>query len=378
MLKRIITAVLAATLLFCLASCAKPLKKDYKIGIITGDAGLFPEEYNTALALKEEYEGKVFVAQYPDPSKLKVGTPELVSVALKLADTNKPDAMIFAQAVVNTSDAVAAVKKKYPKMLIVCASPEEEIKTIAGRADLVFTVDETSYAKQLVEKAKANGASTFIDYSFKRHTNNSLFAARNKAIEDACKNLKLKYVYVNSVDPRTFMGIEGAKRFIAEDISRKIKEYGKKTAFFSSDYFVQGQMVKSVVEYGAILAGTANPSPFTGFPGALDLKVTKGWQDGEEFIESLKIKVKGLKTEAKLSTWSVPSGSLMLRAAAEYLSSYFDGKTEGSLDKEKITSTTLKLAGGDKYCTVGNYKADKDTVLKNCFTVFCESTDIQS
>ncbi|HCX78922.1 MAG TPA: hypothetical protein DG577_05900, partial [Firmicutes bacterium] len=47
-------------------------------------------------------------------------------------------------------------------------------------------------------------------------------------------------------------GVSGAQQFILEDVPRQIEQYGKDTAFFSTNCSMQEPLIRSVLEGGAI------------------------------------------------------------------------------------------------------------------------------
>lgn len=142
---------------------------------------------------------------------------------------------------------------------------------MAGKADMLFEVDEISRGTSVIEKAQKMGAKTFVHYSFPRHMAMPLLAQRRKIMEDTAKKIGVKFVFINAPDPTAEGGIAATQQFILEDVPRQAAKYGKATAFFSTNCGMQEPLIKAVVKSKAYYPEQCCPSPFHGLPNALGI-----------------------------------------------------------------------------------------------------------
>lgn len=348
MLKKGIAIVLSVIMLLLVSSCQRVNrinKGGFVVGVLTGTVEQYPEDYQASLSLKETFGDFVMTTQFADTNTIITGTPSVVEEALALAEKGNADALIFAKAPKGTMAAIEAVKAKYPDMLIICIAPEEELRTISGKANLVLLYNEAEMAARMVKQAKEEGAETFVNYSFKRHTENSLFALRNDTLSSACEEKGLKYEFVNAVDPMSFLGAKGANEFMREDMSRCVNTYGKDTAFFSSDCTVQATMITEAIRLGAIVPQTGYPSLYTGFPEAFDIDLEGLWNTPDIVIEKMKTLAAQKDMTGRLSTWSIGSGSVMLEAAVRYALFALNAEIADTVDEEELRACVDVAAG---------------------------------
>src|SRR5699024_22179 len=74
-------------------------------------------------------------------------------------------------------------------------------------------------------------------------------------------------------DPMGDSGVTGTQQFILEDVPRKVEEYGADTAFFGTNTAMMDVLVRAVVDNGAMLPSTCDPSPFQGFISGLGIEI---------------------------------------------------------------------------------------------------------
>ncbi|MEG2018644.1 MAG: DUF3798 domain-containing protein [Clostridium sp.] len=310
--------------------------ENYKIGIITGTVSQGEEEYRAAEAMKEKYGDKIILQTYPDSFMKEQETT--IANTLTLAADPDVKAIVFVQAVPGASAAIDKVREKNPDMLFIAGVPGEDPAMIAGKADVVLAADELGMGKTIVEQAKKQGAKTLVHYSFPRHMSYEMLAKRRELLKETCTELGLEFVDATAPDPTGDAGVPGAQQFILEDVPRKVAEYGKETAFFSTNCSMQEPLIKSVLTEGAILPQQCCPSPYHAYPAALGIEIPddkKG--DVNYIIEEITDKIKEKGGEGRFSTWPIPVNMLMVECGTEYAIAYIEGKTNGRNDKEKLT-----------------------------------------
>ena len=340
MLKKITTLLLIATLVLGMfAGCQSSETEatdDWKIGILTGTVSQNEEEYRAAQAAVEKYgEEHVVVMTYPDKFMDEQETT-IANVASMAAEENMK-ALLLIQAVPGSSAAIDKARSINPDLLIIAGVPGENPQDIASRADIVFTLDELTMGRTMVEQAQKQGAEVFVHYSFPRHMSYALLSARRDLLKQNCDALGIEFVDATALDPTGDAGLSGAQQFILEDTPRMIDKYGKNTAFFSTNCGLQIPLIKSVYEGGAIYPQPCCPSPYHGFPAALGIEIPEDKQGDIAFLtEEIKAKMAEKDMTGRMSTWPVPCSMMFIEAGADYAKAWIDGEFEDKLNLGKV------------------------------------------
>jgi hypothetical protein len=310
--------------------------EDWKIGILTGTVSQNEEEYRAAQAVKDKYgEEHVVIMTYPDKFMDEQETT-IANVASMAAEENMK-ALLLIQAVPGSSAAIDKAREINPDLLIIAGVPGENPADIASRADIVFTLDELTMGRTMVEQAKKQGAEVFVHYSFPRHMSYALLSARRDLLKENCEALGIEFVDATALDPTGDAGLSGAQQFILEDTPRMIEKYGKDTAFFSTNCGLQIPLIKSVFEGGAIYPQPCCPSPYHGFPSALGIEIPEEKQgDIDYLVGEISTKMADADMTGRMSTWPVPCSMMFIEAGAEYAKAWIDGEFEDKLNKDKV------------------------------------------
>lgn len=344
MKKRILAIVLAALMVVGAVGCTpknpseskENEKKNYKIGIITGTVSQGEEEYRAAEEMKKKYGDMIVLQTYPDSFMKEQETT--IANTLTLASDPDVKAIVFVQAVPGASAAIDKVRETNPDMLFIAGVPGEDPAMIGGKADVILQADELGMGKTIVEQAKKQGAKTLVHYSFPRHMSYEMLAKRRDLLKDTCKDLGLEFVDATAPDPTGDAGVPGAQQFILEDVPRKVAEYGKDTAFFSTNCSMQEPLIKSVIAEGAIFPQQCCPSPYHAYPAALGIEIPDDKKGNIDFIvDEIGKKIEAKGASGRFSTWPVPVNMLFVEAGTEYAMAYIEGKTNGKNDKEKLS-----------------------------------------
>lgn len=394
MKKKLICLVMALVMLMTLAGCRSSEKpastpettpadtsnedsesNDYKIGIITGTVSQGEEEYQAAQKMFEKYGDKIVTATYPDNFSSETETTIANVVALSSDPAVK--AIVFVQAVPGAAAAIDKVRETRPDMLFICGVAAEDPATIASKADIVMLVDEISMGRTIPKKAAEMGAKTFIHYSFARHLSYATIAARRELMIETCKELGIEFVDVTAPDPTGDAGVSGAQQFILEDVPRQIKQYGKDTAFFSTNCAMQEPLIRSILEQGAIYPQQCCPSPYHGYPAALSINVEGHEGDVQYMLDSIDTKLTEAGQEGRMSTWRVPINMLMVEAGVDYSIEYLEGRTNGILDEEVLSKIINRIAGGDGSAQVTKYN-ENGVELDNFYMLLCDFYDFSA
>jgi hypothetical protein len=261
-----------------------------------------------------------------------------ISQVMAMASDPDVKAIVICQGVPGTAAAIDKVKEVRDDILFVIGTVHEEPYMMAGKADILFEIDQPTRGTSIVEKAKEMGAKTFIHYSFPRHMSYPLLAKRREIMEETCKKIGLEFVFVNAPDPTGEGGVAGSQQFILEDAPRQVEKYGPDTAFFSTNCSMQEPLIKSVVKTKAIYPEQCCPSPFHALPNALGLKVeNKG--DVPYILKAIEEKVAELGMQGRIATWTAPITMNFIRAGAEYAMDFANGKFEDKKDIQRAKFT---------------------------------------
>lgn len=340
MFKRVIVVLLVVVMAMSMVACGNQATtgKDgkWKIGIMTNTVSQNEEEYRAAQNVLAKY-GAEHVIHMTYPDKFMDEQETTIANAVSMASDPDLKALLFVQAVPGTAAAIDKVREINPDLLIIAGVPGEDPKMIAEKADVVFQPDELAMGSTIPEQAKKQGAKVFVHYSFPRHMSYPLLAARRDLMKEKCAEIGLQFVDATAPDPTGDAGTSGAQLFILDDVPRKVEQYGKDTAFFSTNCSMQVPLIKASLDEGAIYPQPCCPSPYHGFPSALGIEIPEDKKgDIDYVVEEIKKGVAEKNGTGRFSTWPVPVAMMFIEAGAEYAIDYINGETNGKLDLVKL------------------------------------------
>lgn len=385
-IRRIVAAMLAFVLVFGLAACKdnnKPVKdadpvtpSEKKVAILVAPEAQYPEDYKAAAELAAEFPEKVVVKEYADSRVLKVGNPEILTISEELAADPEIGAIIYARATQFTSNAISAAKAKNPEIVTLCIEPEESVEKVSSLANLVFCVDWTKAANDIVATAKKQGANNFIVYSINRHiTDNPLLSGANAAIKAACEAEGLGYIYENSVDPIYSTGIKGARQYISESPAKLLNnEIIKDTnaAVFSTDSSVQQTLVEIANKNGMVYVCPSFPTAYNGLGEVYEAAMPEKISDVAAYVEGIKTAVSAdAEGKGRLSTYTFPLAATLLKSALHCAFDILNGTITAENMAEKAASRAT-AAADNKDFTIAAY-SDK---LTNVYAAYCPALEI--
>jgi hypothetical protein len=322
-LKRVLALFLAGLLVFGTVGCSKKSGTDAKfhIGIVTGTVSQGEDELRGAEAFIKLYGtvadgGIVQHVTYPDNFMNEQETT--IAMIEGLADDPLMKAIVVNQSVPGTSAAFSKIREIRPDILLLAASPQEDTNMIEAAADLAVDVDNVKRGYLMMLAAKKMGAKTFVHISFPRHMSIELLSRRKTIMEEAAKDLGLKFAMETAPDPMSDVGVPGAQQFILEKMPSWVEKYGKDTAFFCTNDAQTEPLLKKVAELGAIFVEPDLPSPIMGYPGAfgIDLKEQAGdWPAILKKVEETVVAKGGAK---RMGTWAFSYGYTSTLALAEF------------------------------------------------------------
>ena len=347
---------------------------DYKIGIITGTVSQGEEEYQMATQLKEKYGDMIVTATYPD--NFSTETEQTINVATSMAADPDVKVIVWVQAVPGATAAIERVRETRPDILFICGVCAEDPGVIADAADICLLVDELSMGRTVPEQAKKQGAKTFVHISFERHLGYATIGARRDLMKQTCEEIGLEFVDATAPDPTGDAGVTGAQAWITENIKVYVDQYGKDTAFFSTNCSMMTPLIQQCAELGAIFPQQCCPSPYHGYPSAFNISTEGHEGDVQYMLDQIEAAVTEAGNNGRMSTWQVPINMLMIEAGVEYGIKYCEGEVtpdEGSTYNEEALFEEIKKIGGEE-TQISNY-SDSNGELDNFYLILCPFYD---
>lgn len=361
MIKRILAVVLSLVLICSFAACNKAKKPteeivlpEKKVAILVAPEAQYPEDYRAAAALAAEYPEKVIVKEYADSRVLKPGNPPIMTLSEELAGDSEIGAIIYARATQFTTDAIHLAKKVNPDIVTVCIEPEENAEKLSEISDLILCADSESYAKAIVAQAKAQGAEHFVLFSFERHMNkNPLISAQHIAMEKACKEQGINFVYDNALDPTFSGGFSQASLYIKEAVARlnlNKRISGENVALYSTDSAVQKTLIEVANSKGYIYVSPSFPTAYNGLGEYYEIAMPEDKTDVNAYLENAKAAVKAdSEGKARVSAYNYPLATNLLTGALHCTFDILGGKTTAENMAERVAMRVNDAATSDSF-----------------------------
>jgi len=300
----------------------------FHIGVVTGTVSQSEDDLRGAERLVKEYGdaadgGIITTLTYPDNFTSEQETT--IAQIVGLADDPLMKAIVVNQAVPGTAEAFKRVREKRPDILLFAGEPHEDPNVIEAAADQAVSADNVARGYLIIWAAKQMGAKTFVHISFPRHMSYELLSRRRYIMEEACKDLGLKFVFETAPDPTSDVGMAGAQQFMLEKTPAWVQKYGKDTAFFCTNDGETEPLLKQLMKYGGLFVEADLPSPLMGYPGALgiDLKAEQGdWPAVLKKVEQAVIDQGG---SGRFGTWAFSYGYTTTAGLGEYAKRCIEG-----------------------------------------------------
>ena len=313
--------LLAALMLLGLMAGTALAAAPFHIGVVTGTVSQSEDDLRGAEALIKAYGdvakgGMIKHITYPDNFMSEMETT--ISQIVGLADDPQMKVIVVNQAIPGTTEAFRRVKEKRPDILLMAGEPHEDPNVIGSVAHVAVNADNVARGYLIISAAKKMGANTFVHISFPRHMSYELLSRRRAIMEQACKDLGLKFAFETAPDPTSDVGVAGAQQFILEKVPAWLNKYGKKTAFFCTNDAHTEPLLKQIAKYGGYFVEADLPSPLMGYPGALGIDLSKeqgNWPAILKRVEQAVVKAGG---KARMGTWAYSYGYTTTAGLGEY------------------------------------------------------------
>ena len=365
MLKKFLALSLSMVMVISLAACGKPAETKpaadatpaatteapkFHIGIVTGTVSQGEDELRGAEAMIAKYGdadkgGMIKHVTYPDNFMQEQETT--ISTIVGLADDPDMKVIVVNQAIPGTSAAFEQIRAINPEIVLLANSPQEDTAMIEKAADIAIDPDNVNRGYLMILAAKKMGAKSFVHISFPRHMSIELLSLRKNIMEEACKDLGLKFISETAPDPMSDVGVPGAQQFILEKMPAWVDKYGKDTAFFCTNDAQTEPLLKRVAELGAIFVEPDLPSPIMGYPGAfgIDLKAEAGnWPEILKKVEATVVEKGGAK---RMGTWAYSYGYTATQALTEFGKNVVEGTMKKDSFEDVMKSFDMYTPGAE-------------------------------
>ena len=263
-------------------------------------------------------------------------------------------AIIVYQAVPGVNKYFSKLKKQREDIFIVFVTFQDNLETVQESADLILGIDEVGMGPSMVYQAKNLGASTFVHYSSPREQSHHDLSTRQKLIKETCQTLDIDFVEVTDTElDSSHYGLQTIE-YLVNDVPIKVAQYGKDTAFFSTNCFLQSTLIEAVVKTGAIYLQPCHPDPYHGFIAALDLEFhyiginpyNQKIVPASNVVEIIREALKEREMLGRISTWPESPCLTFTAVSAEYAIKWINGEVPKSgVDTEVLKQLMENFTG---------------------------------
>ncbi|HPF84727.1 MAG TPA: DUF3798 domain-containing protein [Aminivibrio sp.] len=319
-MKKSFVFVLGVMMVLLVASGALAEAK-FHIGICTGTVSQSEDDLRGAETMIAKYGdvssgGMIKHITYPDNFMQEMETT--ISQIASLADDPLMKVIIVNQAIPGTTEGFRRVREKRDDILLFAGEAHEDPGVIESIADLAINADNIARGYLIIAAAQKLGATDFVHISFPRHMSYELLSRRRNIMEEACKDLGVKFHFETAPDPTSDVSVAGAQQFILEKVPAWLDKYGKKTAFFCTNDAHTEPLLKRIAEGGGFFVEADLPSPLMGYPGALGVELSDVKGDFPAILKKVEQAVIDHGGAGRMGTWAFSYGYTNSIALAEF------------------------------------------------------------
>jgi hypothetical protein len=371
-------AALVPVAMFLTGSSAFAQAK-FHVGIVTGTVSQSEDDLRGAEALMKVYGevktgGMIQHQTYPDdfPSQQETVISNMVS----LADDPLMKAIVVNQAIPGTTEAFKRIKAKRPDIFLLAGEPHEDPLVIESAADMAVNADYVSRGYTIIWAAKQLGAKTFVHISFPRHMSYETLGRRRAIMEEACKDLGLKFAFETAPDPTSDVGMAGAQQFILEKVPTWLKKYGpngEKVAFFcTNDGHTEPLLKQLLASKNGVFVEADLPSPLMGYPGALGLDLKAEAGDMKKILAKVEQAIIAKGGAGRFGTWAYSYGMTLSQGLGEYAINVIKGTMKKDNLKD-LFAAFGKFTPGAKWNGAMNVDMNTGVRAKNHALIYMDT-----
>ncbi|ANZ44461.1 DUF3798 domain-containing protein [Cloacibacillus porcorum] len=369
-MKKAMLLLFAALLALFVSTAAMAAEAPFHIGIVTGTVSQSEDDLRGAELMIKKYGdvangGMIQHLTYPDNFMSEMETT--ISQIAGLADDPKMKVIVVNQAIPGTAEAFRRVKEKRKDILCFAGEAHEDPNVITSVADMAINADFVSRGYLIIDTAKKLGCKTFVHISFPRHMSYETLGRRRAIMEQACKDLGIKFVFETAPDPTSDVGVAGAQQFILEKTPAWVKKYGKDTAFFCTNDAHTEPLLKQLAKYGGYFIEADLPSPLMGYPGAFGIDLTKEAGNWPVILKKVEKTVSDAGAKGRMGTWAYSYGYTNSAALSEFGKRIVEGKAKLNSKKDLLACYAEYTPGakwnGQNYTDLGTGVTKKNMML---------------
>jgi hypothetical protein len=305
---------------------------------------------------------------YPDNFTTEIETT--ISQLVGLADDPKMKAIVVVQAPEGSTEAFRRIKERRPDILLLTGSPLEDPSVISKVADVCTEIDKFNFGYLIVAGVKKMGADAFMHISFPRHMSYEIISRRFAIMKQACEDFGIKFISETAPDPTTDVGVAGTQQYLLEKVPAWLEQYGPNTAFFSTNSAHHEPIIKRIVDNKAgYYAFGDMPSTIKGFPGALNLDLSKEKGDWDAILAKLEKAAADAGVSGRLGTWKYSSGYVHALGLGEHAKNVIEGKSKITSGRDVVDAYEVYTPGIEWNMTQYVEAATGDK-LRNFFTIY--------
>lgn len=359
--------VVVAAMFFCTTAFADA---PFHIGIVTGTVSQSEDDLRGAeMAIKKYGDvskgGMIKHLTYPDNFMSEMETT--ITQIAGLADDPKMKVVVVNQAIPGTAEGFRRIKEKRPDILCFAGEAHEDPNVITSVADMAINADFVSRGYLIINTAKQLGCKTFVHISFPRHMSYETLGRRRAIMEQACKDMGIKFVFETAPDPTSDVGVAGAQQFILEKTPSWVKKYGKNTAFFCTNDAHTEPLLKQLAKFGGYFIEADLPSPLMGYPGAFGIDLTKEAGNWPVILKKVEKTIIAAGAKGRMGTWAFSYGYTNSVALAEFGKRIVEGKAKLNSKKDLMDCYATYTPGakwnGNFYTDLGTGVTKKNLML---------------
>ncbi len=340
----------------------------FHIGVVTGTVSQSEDDLRGAEQLIKEYKsvkdgGIIQHITYPDDFMSQQET--FISSVVAFADDPLMKAVVINQAVPGSTEAFKRLKAKRPDILLLAGEPHEDPLVIESAADMAVNSDYVSRGYTIIWAAKQLGAKTFVHISFPRHMSYETLGRRRAIMEEACKDLGIRFAFETAPDPTSDVGVAGAQQFILEKVPQWLQKYGpngEKVAFFcTNDAHTEPLLKQLLASKNGVFVEADLPSPLMGYPGALGIDLSKEAGNFPAILKKVEQAVVAKGGAGRFGTWAYSYGFTVTAGLGEFAKRVIEGKAKKDNLKD-LFAAFAKYTPGAKWN--GAYNIDMSTGVR--------------
>ncbi len=318
---------------------------DFKIGVMTGTVSQGEDEFRAGQMIVAKY-GADHVKHVTYPDNFMQEQETVIAQLVGLASDPQVKVIVAGQAIPGSIAALRKILEKRPDIKIAFVEPHEDPAMVNAAVDIGVQPDQLARGHSIIATAKKMGVTDFVHYSFPRHMSQELLARRRDIMKQACAENGIKFHFVTAPDPMGEGGLNATQQFVMEDVPRELKQYGQRTAFFSTNCGMMDPMIKSVLTNGGYIPEQCCPSPTHGYPTALGIPIPPEKAGDMEYISAENRRVIAEHhMQGHFATWPVPEVMLSIRAMTDLLVDATEGKADYK-DPATVKKYMESLAAG--------------------------------